>query len=321
MRPFRLGILPVFGLLILSMPSGAGGPDPAWPPASRLPGLEHYAESRQVVTIAICRRTSGQLDTVAVACAHGRAAAADSVRALVSAWVRTQPSPALTGRESLTSFCQVALDPLALDMPGHGEWRLPRFANSVLDQPGFRDWLGALRRLDGRFDRGGFLATAIETLRVSAAPAVLRDAGMRLKEAAGVLSTSPDSVYVLDPFQGMELDSAYRSEYDVDLGYSVYDRASGDRLFYFVSTMSNNDLGAWADGRHFILAGTIGLDAPGLTGWGWDIIRIPAIMIGDARDRILVYYLGPPLDECRGTKRWSSLEAMHRAYPKVIWDP
>jgi hypothetical protein len=292
-------------ILFLAL-AGPGSTAP-WPPA-HVPGWRQhsYWDSRQIVTIAAYRSHGGTLDSTVVIDNAGRAASADSVRRLTERALRMR-----TGNR--VEFVQVALDSSARWFPGRQG--LPEFAVRGFKSGHFREWAHALDPRNPERALNGFIAQTADTLVAPGIPHALKERHVKQREARGLLATSPDSSYVLDPFATTEISSTGAVGHDDVGGYALFDRKSGD-VRASVGAGVSFDLGGWISKDQFLLVGRMRVDSPVHYHGEQPFVIAPVIVVGDVNRRVAATYFGRPIDSATSSRLTSVRSA---AYPQVKW--
>jgi hypothetical protein len=325
-RP-ALGRLALLGACLLA---AAAWPTRAAPPAADSAhaaprGLEaaraasmHYWQRRRIVSIQIDVDSTGLPRDVRVLADHGPPGAADSLLAVVRGWRAPRewlrwrgPRPA--DRRAVAAFALDRTESQAWGRPGAA---LPAELRRALADSDLACWMQVWQAVDARFSAADFIAQGSVPLREERWPAdLLRSPALAVKSRYGLLLPSPGGRWVLDPFQGIDVDARGRLGYDVDTGYAIYDARTGERWFYDVGTTWSIAVVAWLGPERLLLAGS--MHAPNPVGRS-EPVWVPFLREVRLDERIWIEYLGAPLPPF-AVPRWAhAIETCRqRVYPRL----
>src|SRR5215831_10091916 len=135
----------------------------AWPPSLHQANNEAYWEAHQIVTLAVFRSASGEIDSTVVATDAGHPTSADSILRTFSSRVPSPPT-AHSARESHIDYFNISLDPRAESLPMRHARLIPQFALPALGQRPFSSWLKVLMDRDSTFGVGAFVEFSVARL-------------------------------------------------------------------------------------------------------------------------------------------------------------
>ena len=124
---------------------------------------------------------------------------------------------------------------------------------------------------------------------------------------------------MLDPLEGIEVDSLGRLGSDVDTGFQIYDAATGSPVLHDVGTIDWITLAAWRSDSCFVMVGCAAVDPFRHC----DIpVRAPVVWVGDPVSGALTTFLGAPLSPWKAGGVWDGWHRVFRkAQPKVRSEP
>jgi hypothetical protein len=270
-------------------------------------GSEKYWQRRRIVYLELVVDASGRAHARVLA-DHGPAGAADSLLQVVRGWRLT---PKAVESPTVAAFALDRTESQAWGRPGVS---LPPVVRAALAQDDFACWMAAWTTVDERFSASDFIARGPTPLRETPwAADLLRNPELETKERFGLLRTAPGGRWVLDPFQGIDVDANGRLANDVDTGFAVYDARTGERWFYDVGgTVWSIALAQWLGPERFLVAGRTEAPSPG----GFDPVWAPFLREVRLDERVSIEYLGAPLPQ-RDMTDWVPAQerCWRRAYP------
>jgi hypothetical protein len=171
---------------------------------------------------------------------------------------------------------------------------LPEDLRSALARPPFDAWLHGTAATAAAFELDGFLCEGMGGLYAEPAPDYLTDPEMMEKRTQGLLVDSPDSSWVLDPYQGVYVEEDGTRSWDVDTGYTISERATGGRVFYDVVGPGywSVSAAAWIDANRCLLVGFTHRDT--VVADRVVFVSAPLIWEVNVATRTQEYYVGIP---------------------------
>ena len=281
-----------------------------------------YWESRKIVSVLAHCDSSGAVESVEIFDNEHTESVEDSLIELVSEW--TFPPKTRGPREgrSFTEDVHFVFDRSASTVPDRAQRGLPQIVTDALEEEPLKSWVDAWAASDLEFALTDFVTPGYTKMRVVEAEGMLHSSEqMKKKRRYGLLHTSPDGAYVLDPFVGGFVDKRGEIGWDIDQGYSVFDAETGDRLYYHVDTRSHIGMAHWINPRIFVLTGRFIVDnwepSPGI----WVHVSVPEIRVGDIEAEKIARYWGAPAGphEMAG-EPWKELQEVKTSvYPAIEW--
>jgi len=270
-----------------------------------------YCADRQIVVLELAVDTLGAVQDAIVIENHAGLREADSLLTLVHAW----RVPAGPSQSPPKAIYVVAIAGRRADKEPAIE-SLSRRAHQKFEDRPLALWLQALRAADPRASPLDFVTYHEGASTSLRRPRALDGETMRRWQDFGMLHESPDGNYVLDPFTGSDVTEDGLLVHDVDTGFSVFEKPSGDLRCYSVTTQAGIHLAAWVDATEFVLVGTswttCGAD-PGFL--------VPAIWFGDVEDCRVTCYVGDPMAPWQREEYYARIRrARQEIYPRLRFD-
>ena len=279
-----------------------------------------YWSHRKAVVLAVKWGKDLRFVTATVLEDHARPTLAESLIVVAPSWPMPdwlRPPLGSVARQAYTVCVAHVTDRTEASNPSARH--LPEAMRDLLTDGLFGEWMLELSHDDSLTTWADFIViqeTSMWTYGESEKyPDLLHSPEMLAKQRFDLLHTSPGGRWVLDHFQGMEIDSTGRLGSDIDTGYSVYDNATGNRIFYDVSTTAWITLAAWSNDSCFVMTGCKAVEPYR----GCDIpVRAPVIWIGNPLSGRLTTFIGAPLSHWKERRVWDGWHKVFRkAYPKV----
>jgi hypothetical protein len=321
--PVRILVSALLLAIVVGVPRAT--PKGTWPPPRCETGYPSYWdttywEARQVVTVLAHRDSSGAVTRLELFDDNSGGADIDCLLAPIWHWrFPHRTSPSQKGKP-FTEVVHFVLNRSGANVRDRVARGLPGFAEVALEEPPFKRWVQAWAEHAPGFGFTDFVTCGYTDMHRAAWKGVLASPYMVQKRRFGLLLSSPDGRYVLDPFAGLEVSSDGNAAWDADTGYATFDAVTGDRLDYSVATNDRIDLARWINSTTFILLGLMRLDHPKSDSEHWVCAWVPAVWIGDMSTEKIAYYLGLPALPTE----WPALErdlsrAKASVYPEVTW--
>jgi hypothetical protein len=257
-------------------------------------GLPSYWAARKIVSITLRCNSAGEVTSAELYDNNYDASVTDSLITLVWRW--TMP-PGMTRSHRGRPFTEVAhfvFDRSASTLPDRRIRGIPPFVARALNEPPLSGWLKQWTLHEPGLELTDFATEGYTEMQRVEGKGSLRSPELIQKSLRGMLLTSPDGRYVLDPFEGFEITSDGRLARDVDVGYATYDAKTGDRMYYWVQPSYRIDLARWVGRTVFVLLGEVRIDHPKSTFDNWVEAWVPAVWVGDVGSQRIALYVGVP---------------------------
>jgi hypothetical protein len=277
-----------------------------------------YWKHRQAVLLAVTWDKDLRFSKVMVLEDHARPALADSLLEAAPCWTLPEwlrPPPGRAAHRAYTLCEAFVADRTESSNPSAR--RLPEPLRDFLSRGSFAEWMREVSRGDSLATWADFVVFREKALwpygLSKEYPDLLHSPQMLEKRRFDLLHPSPGGEWVLDPFQGIEVDSLGRLGSDIDTGYRVYEASTGNCLYHDVSTIDWITLAAWTSDSCFVMVGSAAVDLR------CDIpTRAPVVWIGDMHTGRLTTFLGAPFSHWKEHRVWDGWHRVFRkVYPKI----